>query len=69
MSNTKICIYDLVSSYKGSGQEPIIDDYPSCVQAKIDGASITFVGVNVHAEDVHASLNGDYIFRGTQAIY
>jgi len=68
MANTKICITDLVSSYKGKGQVPTIDDYDSCVEAKADGASITFVGDNVHIENVDDSLNGDHVYKGTQVI-
>ncbi len=30
-------VNDLVSSYKGNGQIPTIDDYPSCVEAKVEG--------------------------------
>lgn len=69
MANTKICINDLVSSYKGSGQAPTIDDYPSCVQAKADGASITYVGDNVHVANVHDSLDGDHSYKGINVTY
>ncbi|WP_373032468.1 type II secretion system protein [Sulfurovum sp.] len=69
MANTKICIHDLASSYTGTEQEPTIDDYDSCVQAKADGASITLVGDYVHVANVHASLNGDHVFKGIQVSY
>ncbi len=69
MANTKICVNDLVSSYKGNGQTPIIDNYPSCVQAKADGASITYVGDNVHVENVHVLLDGDHRYKGTNVNY
>ena len=69
MANTKICVNDLVASYKGRGVDPTIDDFPSCVEAKADGASITFVGDNVHVENVDPSLDGDHRYKGTNVSY
>lgn len=69
MTNARICVNDIISSYKGQGELPAIDNFTSCVTAKSNGASITFVGDNVHVEDVHSDIDGDYIYKGTNVIY
>lgn len=66
MANTKICIEDLVSSYKGKGVMPVMNDFPSCVDAKADGATITYVNDLVHVDDVDDTINNDYIIKGQE---
>jgi len=65
-SNTKICINDLISGYKGAGNTVDIDSVPACVKAKNAGASITYTSDSVRVSGVGPSLDGDHIFKGTR---
>ncbi len=69
MTNTKICVNDLIGAYKGNGNLPIMDDDPACVEAKAKGASIVYSGDVIRVSNVEASINGDYIYKGTSVSY
>jgi len=66
MANTKICINDLIAGYKGQGETISIDSDDACVEAKANGASITYTSNAVRISNVDSSLNGDHIFQGTR---
>ena len=65
-ANTKICINDLISGYKGAGNTVDIDSVPACVKAKNSGASITYTSDAVRVSGVGPSLDGDHVFKGTR---
>jgi len=66
MANTKICINDLITGYKGQGNELIINNVTACADAIGDGASIVYVSDSVRVSNVDVSLDGDYVFKGTR---
>jgi prepilin-type N-terminal cleavage/methylation domain-containing protein len=67
IANTRICINDLISGYKGQGNTiPIASDH-ACASAITDGATIDYsVPGAVHVAGVDTSLDGDHIFKGTR---
>ncbi len=69
MTNTKICVNDLVASYKGNGSLTDIDTIPACVEAKAKGATVVYSGDNIRVSTVEASINGDYVYKGTRVSY
>jgi len=69
MANTKICINDLISGYKGLGNTVLINDNPACVTAITAGASIKYIDDTIQVSNVDKSLNGNYIFKGTKVSY
>jgi len=64
IANTKICIEDLISAYKGQGVKAEIDKNDACVTARTMGASISYSGDFVHVEDTNGVLDGNFIFKG-----
>jgi len=66
ISNTKICVGDLISAYKGQGIKANMDDNPACVIAKEFGANISYSGDFIHVEDTDPRVDGDHIFKGIQ---
>ena len=66
ISNTKICVGDLISAYKGQGVKVDMDTNRACVSAKKQGANITYSGDFIHVEDTDPSIDGDYIFKGVR---
>jgi len=66
IANTKICVGDLISAYKGQGVKVDMDTNKACVSAKKDGAKITYSGDFVHVEDTNSRVDGDHIFKGIQ---
>lgn len=69
MANTKICVNNLVASYRGNGVLTDMNTVPACVEAKAKGASIEYSGDNIRVSTVEASINGDYVYKGTRASY
>lgn len=65
MSNTKICVTDVIASYKGSNSIPDLTDFQSCIVANATGATISIIGdfVNV-TNSGSVELNGDYRMKG-----
>ena len=67
MANTRICIDDLISGYKGQGNTLTIANDSACASAIADGATIDYsVPDAVHVSGVDPSLDGDYVFKGTR---
>ena len=67
ISNTQICINDLIAGYKGVGNTLDIDSDPACASAKANGATIDYsVADAVHVAGVDTSMDGDYIFKGSR---
>jgi len=66
ITNTKICVSDLISAYKGQGVKIDMDTNQACVAAKNKGANITYSGDFIHVEDTDARVDGDHIFKGIQ---
>ena len=66
IANTKICVGDLISAYKGQGVKMDMDTNKACVSAKKDGANITYSGDFIHVEDTDPRVDGDHIFKGIQ---
>lgn len=69
MANAKICVDDLIGAYKGDGQLAVIDDDPACVEAKAKGAAIVYSGDVIRVSNVEVSVNGDYVYKGTNVSY
>jgi prepilin-type N-terminal cleavage/methylation domain-containing protein len=69
MTNTKICVKDLIAGYKGKGNLLPISSNPACVAAREDGASIEYSGDIIHVANVEDSLDRDYIYKGTKISY
>jgi len=70
IANTKTCVNDVVSSYKGKGINPDMTVISSCVFANANGASITIVGDNVHVESSGLdALDGDHRMKGIAVNY
>ncbi len=69
MANTKTYVNDLVSSYKGNEVLTDMDTIPACVNAKNKGASIVYVGDIIRVSTVEASIDGDYVYKGTNVLY
>ena len=69
MANTKICVNDLVASYKGQGVLTGMDSISACVAAKSKGASIEYSGDIIRVLNVETSVNGDYIYKGTRVFH
>jgi len=66
ITNTKICVGDLISAYKGRGVKIDMDTNQACVTAKKNGANITYSGDFIHVEDTDPRVDGDHIFKGIQ---
>jgi type II secretory pathway pseudopilin PulG len=67
VANTKICIHDIISGYKGEGNTINIADVPACASAIVDGATIDYsVPDAVHVSGIDTSLDGDHIFIGSR---
>jgi prepilin-type N-terminal cleavage/methylation domain-containing protein len=66
VSNTRICINDLISGYKGGGATLDIGDVASCSEAILKGASITYTEDAVRVQGVDDRIDGDYIFKGSR---
>ena len=64
IADTKICVGDLISAYKGQGIETDMSTNPACVAAKAHGANITYSGDYVHVEDTDPRVDGDHIYKG-----
>jgi general secretion pathway protein G len=59
--NSKVCINDIISFYKGLGIAPDIASIPSCVIANSTGATIVISGDFVTASGIGlASLDGNH---------
>ena len=69
MANTKICINDLITGYKGQGNVLDIDNDPACREAKANGASVEYTANAVRVSNVDLSLDGDHLFKGTNVSY
>ena len=69
MTNTKICVNDLVASYRGNEVLTDMDTIPACVEAKVKGASIVYSGDVIRVSTVEASIDGDYVYKGTSVLY
>lgn len=69
MANTKNCVNNLVASYKGKDLLTDMDTVPACVEAKAKGASIVYSGDNIRVSSVEASIDGDYVYKGTRVSY
>jgi len=66
INNTKTCINDTISSYKGQGAAPDISTIPSCVMAQEQGATITINGDFLDVSGaILDSLNGSHRMKGT----
>jgi len=68
-ANTRICINDLASLYRGQGVSVDIDTVQSCLSAKENGASITYNNDVIRISNVDTKLNGDYVYKGTSVVY
>ena len=66
MANTRICIDDLITGYKGQGNTLAISDDPACASAIADGAAISYADDSVRVSGVDTSVDGDYVFKGTR---
>ena len=64
ISNTKVCIDDLISGYKGQGDTVTISSIRSCKEAIAQGASINYTSSAVKILNVDPKIDGEYIFKG-----
>ena len=69
MANTKICIDSLVAAYTAVEQEEVIDNVSACAEAKAKGATIVYSGDAIRVSNVEASINGDYVYKGTRVSF
>ncbi len=69
MANTKTCVNDLVASYRGNEVLTDMDTIPACVEAKAKGASVVYSGDIIRVSNVETSINGDYVYKGTNVLY
>jgi len=69
ITNTKICINDLIAGYKGQGNTLTINSVNSCAEALRHGASITYSGDFVQVSNVDSFLNGNHPLKGLRVAY
>ena len=70
IANTRTCVNDIISSYKGRGVNPDLTAIPACVYANNNGASITINGDFVHVTSSGLdTLDGDHRMKGTAVTY
>ena len=69
LSNTRICINDLITGYKGMGNTIDIDSTPACRNAQAEGATISYTVDSVRVSNVDPSLNGDHPFKGPRIVF
>jgi len=69
IANTRICINDLITNYKGLGNTEDIGSDPACVDARAAGATIQYTNDSVRVSNVHPSLDGDYLFKGSNVSF
>ena len=69
IANTKICVNDIISEYKGQDIVPDLTTIVSCVAANSSGATITINGDFVHVVGSGlSSLDGDHRMKGLSVI-
>ena len=70
ISNTNICVNDVIASYKGKGEVPDLSKFPACVTAKNNGVSIEIDGdfVKVSGSGLDA-LDGNHRMKGQSIVY
>ena len=70
IANSKTCVNDVVSAYKGQGVNPDLTTIPSCVYANSHGAIITINGDFVYVVSSGLdTLDGDHRMKGTGISY
>ena len=69
-ADTRTCVNDIISSYKGRGVAPDINSIPSCVTALNEGAEIVIDGdfVKVSNSELE-TLNGSFRMKGESVVY
>lgn len=66
LADTKTCINDLISGYKGQGNTLNINSVPSCSKAISEGANISYTSDSVRVLSVDPVIDGDYVFMGSK---
>ena len=70
IANTRICINDVISEYKGRNIVPDLTTIVSCVAANSGGATITINGDFVNVVDSGLTdLDGDHRMKGQAVTY
>ena len=69
-ADTRTCVNDIISSYKGRGITPDMNSIPSCVMALNEGADIVIDGdfVKVSNSELE-TLNGSFRMKGESVVY